>query len=246
MSEPPRPAPAPAPPARPAAAPEEGPGAARGRVDRPVHALLWDMDGVLIDSEPLWFRVERDFARRRGGDFTEEHARENIGKGIRRTVTYMHELFGFPVDVERDVDELIDDFLARVDELTLKPGAEELLARSRGRYGLALASSSHRRLVLRMLDRFGLRPVFGAIVSGVEVARPKPAPDIFLRAAELLGVPIAECAVLEDSIAGVTAGRASGAVVIAIPEGPLAGRPFADIADVVVPDLFEAARWLGV
>lgn len=213
---------------------------------RPIRALLWDMDGLLVDSEPLWFLVERDFARRRGGDFTEEHARENIGKGIRKTVRFMHELFGFPVDVERDVDELIADFMARADELTLKPGATDLLERARGTHAHVLASSSHRRLVLRTLDRFGLQPAFKALVSGEDVPRPKPAPDIFLRAAELAGVPIGECAVLEDSIAGVTAGRAAGAVVVAVPEGPLEGRPFAGIADVVVPDLFEAARWLGI
>jgi HAD superfamily hydrolase (TIGR01509 family) len=115
----------------------------------------------------------------------------------------MHELFGFPVDLDRDVDELITDFMARAGELTLKPGATALLEQTRGVYGLALASSSHRRLVHRSLDQFGLRPVFSVVVSGEDAPRPKPAPDLFLRAAELLGVPIGECVVLEDSIAGV-------------------------------------------
>ncbi len=222
-------------------------GEARGAgLDRPFRALLWDMDGLLVDSEPLWFLVERAFAARRGGDFTEEHARENIGKGIKNTVRFMHELFGFAVDVERDVDELIADFMARVDELALKPGAMDLLERTRDTHALALASSSHRRLVHRTLDRFGLRPVFKAVVSGEDAPHPKPAPDLFLRAAELIGVPIGECVVLEDSVAGVTAGRAAGAIVVAVPEGPLGGRPFSDLADVVVADLFEAARWLGL
>ncbi|MEZ4301375.1 MAG: HAD family phosphatase [Polyangiaceae bacterium] len=216
------------------------------RVPRPFSALLWDMDGLLVDSEPLWYLVERDFARRRGGDFTEEHARENIGKGIRNTVRFMHELFGFEVDVDRDADELIADFMARTDELTLKPGATELLAKAGRSRTMALASSSHRRLVEKTLAHFELRDRFDALVSGEDVKQPKPAPDIFLRAAELLGVPIAECVVLEDSVAGVTAGRAAGAIVIAVPEGPLEGRPFGDFADVVVGDLFEAARWLGL
>lgn len=215
-------------------------------VRAPFRAFLWDMDGLLVDSEPLWYLVERDFARRRGAEFTEEHGARNIGKGIKHTVHLMHELFGFAVDVERDVAELIESFMARTGELTLKPGAAELLERTRGVYGLALASSSHRRLVEKTLDRFGLRPTFGAVVSGEDVARPKPAPDLFLRAAELLGVPIGECVVLEDSIAGVTAGRAAGAIVIAVPEGPPEAQPFAEVADVVVPDLFAAARWLGL
>jgi sugar-phosphatase len=216
------------------------------RVRRPFRALLWDMDGLLVDSEPLWYLVERDFAKRRGADFTEEHGLANKGKGIAHTVHFMHQLFGFPVDVERDVAELIDTFMARTAELTLKPGARELLDRTRGAYALALASSSHRRLVDKTLDQFHLRPVFGAIVSGQDAARPKPAPDVFLRAAELLDVPIQECVVLEDSIAGVTAGRAAGAIVIAVPEGPPDAEPFAERADAVLPDLFEAARWLGL
>jgi len=215
-------------------------------IDRPFRALLWDMDGLLVDSEPLWFLVERDFAKRRGGDFTEKHARDNIGKGIRNTVHLMHELFGFPIDVERDVGELITDFMNRAGELSLKPGAQDLLDVTTRSHGLALASSSHRRLILATLDRFELVPYFDAIVSGEDIARPKPAPDIFLRAAELLQVPIGECVVLEDSLAGVTAGRAAGAIVIAIPEGPIDGRPFADFADVVVGDLDAAARWLGL
>lgn len=215
-------------------------------IGRPMQALLWDMDGLLVDSEPLWYQVERDFAKRRGADFTEEHARHNIGKGIRHTVHLMRELFGIEVDVDEGVDELIDDFMARTSELELKPGARELIERTRGNYDLALASSSHRRLVEKTIDQFGLGPAFNAIVSGEDVTRSKPAPDVFLRAAELLDVPIDECVVLEDSLAGVMAGRAAGAIVVAIPEPPLDGRPFAEHADVVVDDLFEAARWLDL
>src|SRR5262245_1335334 len=105
------------------------------------------MDGLLVDSEPLWFQVERDFARRRGAHFTEDHARENIGKGIRNTVRFMNDLFGFTVDLDLGVDELIDDFLARIGQVDLKPGAAELLARTTGTHGLALVSSAHRKLV---------------------------------------------------------------------------------------------------
>ncbi len=219
-------------------------GSLANTIGRPIQALLWDMDGLLVDSEPLWFLVERDFAKRRGGDFTEQHARDNVGRGIKNTVRVMHELFGFPVDVERDVDELIADFMARTGELSLKPGAEALLSRTRGNFGLALASSSHRRLVHKTLAQFDL--TFDVIVSGEDVTHPKPAPDVFLRAAELLDVPIDECVVLEDSVAGVIAGREAGAIVVAIPEGPPDDRPFAKHADVVVRDLHEAATWLGL
>jgi mannitol-1-/sugar-/sorbitol-6-/2-deoxyglucose-6-phosphatase len=134
---------------------------------------------------------------------------------------------------------------ARVDEIVLKPGCVELLDAARGVWPLALASSSPARLIDAILGRFGLVPRFAAIVSGDHVTHKKPAPDIFLRAAKELGVEPARCAVLEDSVAGVTAGRAAGMFVIAVPEGPWEGRGYDGVADVVVADLHAARRVLG-
>jgi beta-phosphoglucomutase-like phosphatase (HAD superfamily) len=212
----------------------------------PLDALLLDMDGLLIDSEPLWFEIERAFCRARGFDWTAEHAAACIGRGLQNTVAVMGQRFGFDVDPARDSAALVGGVIARVGEMRLKPGASELLAGARGRFALALASSSPRHLVHAIVDRFDLRSELRAIVTGDDVARHKPAPDIFLRAAAELGVPPARCAVLEDSLAGVTAGRAAGMTVIAVPEGPWEGRGFEAVADVCCPDLHRAAAWLGL
>jgi sugar-phosphatase len=203
------------------------------------------MDGLLVDSEPLWAKVEADFARVRGGDFTAAHAEQCVGRGLERTLLVMHEAFGFPVDLERDAAEIVSRFVARAHELALKPGALALLEAAQGVVPVALGSSSARRLVLAVLDAVGLGSRFDAIVSGDDVARTKPAPDIFLECARRLGVDPRTCVVLEDSLAGVEAGRAAGACVIAVPER----RPFdprlAELADHVTADLFEALGLLS-
>jgi beta-phosphoglucomutase-like phosphatase (HAD superfamily) len=208
----------------------------------PCRALVFDMDGLIVDSEPLWFEVERAFARARGGDFTPELARSCIGRGMAHTLGLMHERFGIEVDVERDAAAIADSFIGRVGDLTLKPGFLELFEEARAR-GIprALGSSSARRLVEATLGRFGLGESFEAVVTGDCVARPKPAPDIFLEAARRLGVAPGACVVLEDSLSGVEAARAAGMRVIAVPEHGATG--FELRADAVVADL-RAARTL--
>jgi HAD superfamily hydrolase (TIGR01509 family) len=213
---------------------------------RGAGALLFDMDGLLVDSEPLWCEVERSFVEDRcAGAWTSEHALACIGRGLPATLAYMSAMFGFPVDVPRDARVIVDLFIERVSDLTLKPGAEDILASARGVLPLALASSSSLRLISAVLARFSLAPLFDAVVSGESVPHHKPAPDIFLRAAAELRVPPAACVVLEDSIAGATAGRAAGMIVLAVPEGSPEGRGFEAVADAVLPDLWAARAWLG-
>jgi HAD superfamily hydrolase (TIGR01509 family) len=207
-----------------------------------ARAILFDMDGLLVDSEPLWAQVEGDFARARGGDFTLELARACVGRGLQNTLRVMSEAFGFPVDIEKDSREIIDRFIGRAGELVLKPGAEELLDEAEGRVPIALGSSSSRRLVLAVLERVGVAKRFGSVVSGDDVPRPKPAPDIFAKCAADLGVAASGCVVLEDSLAGVRSGRAAGMRVIAVPEGDAHGAGFEEEADAVVEDLYEARR----
>jgi sugar-phosphatase len=210
------------------------------------HALVLDMDGLMVDSEPLWFQVERDFVAARGGEWTHEIARACTGRGTPYTLRVMSETFGFTVRVAHDTAEIMDAFVRRVGELPLKPGCRELVDGLAGRIPMAVASSSPRGLIHAVLDRFDVRPCFVAVVSGEEVLRPKPAPDIFLRAAAELGVPPEACAVFEDSIAGATAGRAAGMFVVAVPEGPWEGRGFEAVADRIVPDLFGARAALAL
>lgn len=209
-------------------------------------ALIFDMDGLMVDSEPLWFRVERDFAAARGGAWTEELAAPCVGRGMRNTLFSMRDAFVFDLDPERDAAELIDRFIVRIPELELKRGCAAMLDAAQGNTRVALASSSPARLIDEVLARFGIAPRFDAVVSGEAVAHPKPAPDIFLEAARRLGVAPEHCLVLEDSLAGVTAGHAAGMAVIAVPEGDFQGKGFERVADAIAQDLEEARGWLDL
>jgi len=207
-------------------------------------ALVFDMDGLIVDSEPLWFRVESDFARTRGGDFTAALAQTCVGRGMAHTLGVMRDQLGLAVDVERDADVIVDLFIERVGELELKTGFEELLLASQARgVPRAVGSSSARRLVEAVLAHFGVRARFDAVVTGDCVERPKPAPDIFLEAARRMGVAPSGCVVLEDSMSGARAGKAAGMSVIAVPESDPS--PFAAVADAVVVDLHQARALLA-
>jgi HAD superfamily hydrolase (TIGR01509 family) len=202
------------------------------------------MDGLLVDSEPLWFRVEIELARDRGGDWTAAHAAQCVGRGIANTLETMRLALGLDIDLARDAEELIDRVIARAPEVALKPGARELMDDAvAARVPMALASSSPLRLIDAFIDTLDLRRSLQAVVSGEAVAHPKPAPDIFLLAASRLACDPARCVVLEDSVAGVLAGRAAGAMVIAVPEAPPPPGRYA-AADAVAADLFEARRLL--
>jgi HAD superfamily hydrolase (TIGR01509 family) len=205
-------------------------------------ALVFDMDGLLVDSEPLWHEVEIAFAAARGGTWTHEMALECTGTGIGQVVHIMGRKFGFEVDEARDVAEIENHFVSRVHGLSLKPGAMAILDEVRGRVPVGLASSSARMLIDAILQHFGLQKYFDVTVSGREVRRAKPHPDVYLRAIELLGVPAAESLALEDSRNGVRAARAAGMKVIAVPEGNTEG--FEGLADAVVGSLDEARAFL--
>jgi len=217
--------------------------------DPPAHvtlearAIVFDMDGLLVDSEPLWAAVEGDFARVRGAEFTAEHAASCVGRGLANTLRFMNATFGFAVDLERDARDIVDRFLSRARELVLMPGALALLdAAAAERVPVALGSSSDRRLVKAVVAAVGVADRFASVVAGDDVPRTKPAPDIFLECALDLGVEPAGCVVLEDSVAGVLAGRAAAMKVIAVPERYPGDPALADSADVVVRDLFAARR----
>jgi HAD superfamily hydrolase (TIGR01509 family) len=208
-------------------------------------ALLFDMDGLMVDSEPLWFEVQSEFVRARGGKWTAELAARCIGGGLPNALHVMGEAFGFAVDATGDAQAMIDTFVARVGDLALKPGCEELVDAARGRaLPCAVASSSTQRLVDATLERFGLRARFDAVVTGDCVVHPKPAPDIFLEAAARLAIPPSGCVVLEDSLAGVRAARAAAMTVIAVPERRL--EAFLEVADAVVDDLHAARALLSM
>ncbi|MCC6523180.1 MAG: HAD family phosphatase [Polyangiaceae bacterium] len=203
--------------------------------------LVFDMDGLLVDSEPVWFAAERDFAASLGGRFDEADGRACVGQGVRATARYIRERWAPGLDEVAAAASIVAAFVRRVGELEPKRGARAILEAAAARaLPLALASSSSEALIAAVLERCGLAPFFAAVVSGESVARHKPAPDVFLEAARRLGLPPAELCAFEDSLPGATAARAAGMYVVAVPERASERARFVPVADLVVADLDEA------
>jgi HAD superfamily hydrolase (TIGR01509 family) len=208
-----------------------------------VQALIFDLDGLLVDSEPVWFEVEGAFLARFGFVWTQKEAQACMGQGTPNTLRVWRDKHGIEVDLERDTETILSEVIARASEMPLKPGALSVLEAARD-LGLpmAVASSSRTRLIRAVLEQKGIALFFNAVVSGQDVARGKPAPDIFLRAASVLGTPIERCLVLEDALAGVRAGRAAGAFVVAVPT--VHSDELSTLATHVATSLHEVAAWL--
>jgi HAD superfamily hydrolase (TIGR01509 family) len=200
-------------------------------------AVLFDLDGLLVDSEPLWTVAETEVAGRLGGLFTPEIKAAMLGHRLDTSVPILLAGLGVTAD-ERLVGGMLLDRMVElfIDRLPLRPGAAGLLAAA-DRAGLptALVSNSVRRLVDAALPV--LRPHrFGAVVAGDEVRYGKPHPEPYRTAAARLGVPPWRCLVVEDSPAGATAGAAAGCAVVVVPS--VVGVP-PDPRWTVVPTLAE-------
>lgn len=219
----------------------------RTDVSRPcetLQAVLFDMDGLLVDTEPLWFEVESSVMARLGGDWSAADQRALVGGSLHRTVGYLIERASgagraaSPDEVARWLLDGMVDLLGVRDVMPL-PGAVELLAEVRAA-GLpyALVTSSERVIVdavLGALTRYGV--AFEMIVSGADVRNSKPDPEPYQLAAALVGADPRCCAALEDSPSGVAAAEGAGCLTVAVPGlAPVAERPgrliFASLADV--------------
>ena len=183
-----------------------------------VEAVVFDLDGVLIDSEQVWDEVREQLARERGGRWHERAQADMMGMSSTEWSRYMHDVIGL-IDSPREINaEVVRRMQTRYAEhLPLMDGAVEAAKRLARTFRLALASSSNRPLIDAVLSGSGLDALFEATVSSEEVARGKPAPDVFLEAARRLGVEARRCAAIEDSANGIRAARAAGMRVVAIP-----------------------------
>ena len=183
-----------------------------------IEAVVFDLDGVIVDSEHLWDEVREELARERGGRWHERAQADMMGMSAPEWSRYMHDVIGLS-ESPAEIDELVvGRMLERYAErLPLIDGAVDAVLRLAESFRLALASSSNRRVIDAVLDAAGLASSFEATVSSEEVARGKPAPDVFLEAARRLDVPPERCAAVEDSGNGIRAAHAAGMRVIAIP-----------------------------
>jgi HAD superfamily hydrolase (TIGR01509 family) len=181
-------------------------------------AVLFDMDGLLIDSEPLWLQAETEVMARLGASWTEEDQAALLGGSLDRTVSYLLAKATRPEPPKVVAEWLMSDIIARVRRggVPVRPGARRLLA-AVGAAGLAtaLVTSSERSFMDAVLASTGLR--FGALVCADDVTATKPDPEPYLLAAKLLGVPPGDCFALEDSPNGVASAEAAGCRVIAVP-----------------------------
>ena len=202
---------------------------------------MFDVDGVLIDSEPVWERVRRKFVADRGGRWPDDAQDRMMGMSTAEWSAYMSEDFGLRI-APREVAQLVIAAMTAEYQahLPLLPGAVDAVRALSARWRLGVASSAPKSLIEAVLDASGLRSAFAAAVSSEEVARGKPAPDVYLEATARLGVPPAACAAVEDSANGLRSAAAAGLAVIAVPrpEYPPAAEAL-DLARLVLDSLTE-------
>lgn len=184
----------------------------------PVAAVAFDLDGVLIDSEPVWEEVRRAYVAEHGGRWQPDSQRRLMGMSTAEWAAYLSEELGVDRPPEVVATEVLDRMAERYgDRPPLLDGAVAAVGRLAERWPLGLASSSPRRLIGLVLEVSGLAGQFGAVVSTEEVAHGKPAPDAYLEVAARLGADPRGCAAVEDSSNGVRSAAAAGMRVIAIP-----------------------------
>ena len=206
-----------------------------------IEAVIFDLDGVILQTEELWDEVRGRYVRERGGRYDEEAQRAMMGMSAPEWSRYLHEELGVPRTPEQISADIVRLMEARYrDELPLIPGAREAVERLAGRWPLGLASSSNRPLIDAALELSGLDRFFTATVSSEEVARGKPAPDVYLEAARRLGVDPERCVAVEDSHSGIRSAKSAGMRVIAIPNRSFPPDPDAlAAADLVLDSIDE-------
>jgi HAD superfamily hydrolase (TIGR01509 family) len=204
-------------------------------------AVVFDLDGVLVESEQVWDTAREQLVRERGGTWHDSATRDMMGMSSKEWSSYMHDRLGVPMEPVEINDDVVRRVAAAYEEhLPLLPHAVETVQELGERWRLGVASSSNRPIIELVLDRMGVRDRFAAVVSSEEVANGKPAPDVYLAAAHQLDVDPADCAAIEDSTNGIKSAVAAGMRTIAVPNRQF--RPDDDVlasAAVVVSSLAE-------
>jgi len=183
-----------------------------------IETIIFDLDGVIIDTEQEWNDVRREFAGRHGGHWDEHDQPAVMGANSMQWAAYMRDQNGVELSPQEIYDGVVDALRARyARHLPLIPGAREAITRLASSFRLGVASSSPLELIEYSLELAGLRRYFGAVVSSDEVATGKPAPDVYLEACARLNTVPARAAAIEDSSNGLRAAASAGLAVIAVP-----------------------------
>jgi HAD superfamily hydrolase (TIGR01509 family) len=204
-----------------------------------IEAVVFDLDGVLVDSEPVWEQVRRQVVAERGGQWLPDAQRRLMGMSTGEWARYLSQDLGVGLPPPAVAEMVIERMQARYrDGVPLMPGATEAVRRLAARWPLGLASSSPPTLIGAVLDGAGLRECFTVTLSTEQVPRGKPAPDIYLAVTEQLGFPPGVCAAVEDSTNGLRSAAAAGLQVIAVPHPRYPPEPAAlDAARLVLTGL---------
>ena len=206
-----------------------------------IEAVVFDLDGLLLDSEQVWDEAREQLAEERGGRWHDQAQKDMMGMSSTEWSRYMHEQVGLPEPPEEISREVVERLAATYREhLPALPGAREAVERLAARWPLGLASSSNRELNDLTLELLGVKQLFAVTVSSEEVARGKPAPDVYLQAARRLEVDPGHAAAVEDSNNGILAAKAARMRVLAIPNRHFPpGEDALAQADVVLDSLAE-------
>jgi HAD superfamily hydrolase (TIGR01509 family) len=181
-------------------------------------ALVFDLDGVLLDSEQVWNEAKEKLVRERGGRWREEAPRTMMGMSSLEWSRYLHDELGVPLEPDAISHEVVRRLEGVYrDRLPLIDGAAEAVERLATGVPLGLASSSNREIIDLFLELSGLGPCFAVTISSEEVERGKPAPDVYLEVVRRLGADPADSVAVEDSENGIRAARAAGMRVVAVP-----------------------------
>jgi beta-phosphoglucomutase-like phosphatase (HAD superfamily) len=183
-----------------------------------VAGVVFDLDGVLVDTEPLWAAAKREVTDAHGGNWRDSAPTQMLGMSGPEWSRYMHDQLAVPAPPGRIRREVVDSMLRRIGHgIPLLDGAGAAVEALAGRWPLGLASSADRPVIEAVLDATGLARFFKTTVSSDEAGRGKPAPDVYLAAAGRLGIDPAAAVAIEDSSNGMRAAKAAGMGLIAIP-----------------------------
>ncbi|MEO5918761.1 MAG: HAD family phosphatase [Candidatus Limnocylindrales bacterium] len=207
-----------------------------------VSAVIFDLDGVIVDSEIWWHQERVAWARDQGLTWSEADSRAVMGANSRGWARIMRERMGLDPALEPSIQadivrRMVDRYVGAAPDI---PGAIEAVRRIAARWPVAIASSAHREVIDAALRATGLGDVVPIVVSSDDVEHGKPAPDVYLETARQLGVSAESCLVVEDSINGVRAGQAAGMTVVLVPNASVPPAPgAADLADLVLDRLAD-------
>ena len=209
-----------------------------------INAVIFDLDGLLVDSEPVWFRARKDFMNKFGQDWTDEDHKIQMGVSTEFWADYTYKKIGGKMSREKIVDEILGRMVAFYEggDVKVMPGAEDALMHCSENYIVGLASGSPLRLIDAALRGRNWGKYFREVVSSDEVPNGKPAPDTYLEIFGRLGITPDKTVVIEDSGGGIMAGYRSGAKVIAVPNKEMMPSPeIMSKADIHLDSLLEVA-----